>query len=94
MKQLGWQTLEDRWEINVLMFKIVNDIVPPYLFERFVKRETEYGYNTRVSHVNHLSPNRIQTSLSIALTTVEEPPGILYQLIFDWQKTLKCLRIR
>ena len=60
------------------MFKIVNDMVPPYLSERFVKRETEYGYNTRGSHIN-LYQNRIQTSLSIAFTTVEQPLGIPYQ---------------
>ena len=40
------------------MFKIVNDMVPPYLSERFVKRETEYGYNTRGSHINRIQkPN-------------------------------------
>ena len=54
LKQLGWQTLEDRWKIDkaVLMFKIGNDMVPPYLSERFVKRETGHGYNTRGSHIN------------------------------------------
>ena len=46
LKQLDWQTLQDRWKINkaVYMFKIVNDMEPPYLSQRFVKRDTKHSY--------------------------------------------------
>ena len=62
------------------MFKIVNDMVPLYLSERFVKRETEHGYNTRGNHINLSLPKpNTNFQLSIALITVEQPLGILYQ---------------
>jgi hypothetical protein len=41
MENLDWKTLEHRWDINIelLMFKVVNNAVPVYLVSQFSKRD-------------------------------------------------------
>jgi hypothetical protein len=41
MENLGWKTLEHRWDINkaLLMFIVVNNAAPVYLVSQFSKRD-------------------------------------------------------
>ena len=57
-KMLGWVDLETQREAHkcVLAFKCLNDLVPPYLSNYFIRNHTIHTYATRQRNDIHL-PN-------------------------------------
>jgi len=58
-QKLGWISIQNRWLIHkcIIVFKCLNDLVPPYLSSKFNFVNDTHHVNTRSSADKHLAIN-------------------------------------